>query len=93
MSKKEVEEDADLLMTMSANFKMHLYNLFLCYFLNLFQDITVLVEDPDDANTVEATISGVQIVKLSEDDFTGILADGQKAAFSFAFIFFIALLF
>jgi len=56
-------------------------------------DITVLVEEPDDANTVEVTVNGVQIVKISEDDFTGILADGQKAAFSFAFIFFIALLF
>jgi hypothetical protein len=84
-------EDADLQMKMTMNIRKLPSNLFSFPFLNFIQDITVSVKIPDNAKTVEDTVDGEEIVRISAEDFIA-MADGQQAVFTLSVTFILALL-
>jgi hypothetical protein len=84
-------EDADLQMKITMNIRKLPSNLFSFPFLNFIQDITVSVKIPDNAKTVEDTVDGEEIVRISAEDFIA-MADGQQAVFTLSVTFILALL-
>ena len=84
-------EDADLQMKMTMNIRKLPSNLFSFPFLNFIQDITVSVKIPDNAKTVEDTVDGEEIFRISAEDLIA-MADGQQAVFTLSGTFILALL-
>ena len=78
-------------MKMSMTISKLLQKLFSFSLLNFIQDISVSVKIPENAKTVEEVVDGEEIVRISAEDFIA-MADGQQAAFSFAFTFVLGLL-